>query len=78
MKKLILNRLRTLIEKLMFFFYIKFFYKEDVTMVEVYVALIIKGRRTFKQVPKILKGKVRQALIDLDLEELIVEDKPQA
>lgn len=78
MKKLILNKLRTLIEKLMFFFYIKILLKEDLSMVEVYVALIIKGRRTFKQVPKILKEKVRQALIDLDLEELIVEDKPQA
>lgn len=47
-------------------------------MVEVYVALIIKGRRTLSKVPKILREKVRQALIDLDLEELTVENKPQA
>lgn len=34
---------------------------------------IAKGRRTFKQVPKFLKEKVRECLIDMDLEHLAVE-----
>lgn len=41
-------------------------------MAAVYVALIIKGKRTFASVPATLKEKVREMLIDLELEELIV------
>lgn len=47
--------------------------KGDVDMVAVYVALIIAGRRTFKQVPAPLKEKVADELRALDLEYLIVE-----
>lgn len=39
-------------------------------MVAIYVALIIKGKRTFASVPERLKEQVRQMLIDLDLGEL--------
>ena len=39
----------------------------------VYATLIIKGSKTFKDVPSLIKDKVRQVLIDLDLEELIQE-----
>lgn len=39
-------------------------------MVTVYVALIIAGRKTFEQVPAILKDKVKAELIALDLGEL--------
>lgn len=42
-------------------------------MAVIYVTLIIKGKRTFKQVPSILKEQVRQLLIDLELEHLITE-----
>lgn len=42
-------------------------------MVAVYVALVIAGRRTYKQVPATLKLKVADELIALDLEDLIVE-----
>lgn len=42
-------------------------------MVIVYVALIIAGRKTYAQVPAILKEAVRAELIALDLEELTVE-----
>lgn len=42
-------------------------------MAVIYVALIIKGKRTFAQVPDRLKEQVRQLLIDLELEELIEE-----
>lgn len=39
-------------------------------MVTVYVALIIAGRKTFEQVPAILKDKVKAELIALDLGDL--------
>lgn len=42
-------------------------------MVEIYVALILKGKRTFSQVPERIKDKVREMLIDLGLEDLIDE-----
>lgn len=43
------------------------------TMAMIYVALIIKGKRTFSSVPKALQAKVREILIDLELEELTKE-----
>ncbi len=43
-------------------------------MAELYVSLIIKGLRTYAQVPKFLKPKVKAILIELDLEELIIEE----
>ncbi len=45
--------------------------KEKQNMAVIYVALIIKGKRTFSSVPKIIKEAVREILIDLELEELI-------
>lgn len=42
-------------------------------MAVIYVALIIKGKRTFSSVPETIKEQVRQLLIDLELEELIDE-----
>ena len=41
-----------------------------VDMVVVYVALIIAGRKTYAQVPAILKDAVKAELIALDLAEL--------
>ncbi len=38
-----------------------------------YVTCIIAGVRTFKQVPQFLKAKVKELLIAMDLEELVVE-----
>ena len=38
--------------------------------VAIYVALIIKGKKTIDQVPKNLREKVKNMLIDLDLPEL--------
>ena len=38
----------------------------------VYATLIIKGRKTFADVPDTLKAQVRQSLIDLDVPELAV------
>ena len=42
-------------------------------MAVIYATLIIKGKKTFAQVPKILKEKVKERLIDLDMEELAKE-----
>ena len=42
-------------------------------MAVVYATLIIKGKKTFSQVPASLKEQVRQILIDLDCEHLIEE-----
>lgn len=42
-------------------------------MAMIYVALIIKGKRTFASVPQTLKSQVREILTDLELEELIEE-----
>lgn len=39
----------------------------------VYATLIVKGKKTFSQVPATLKEQVRQILIDLDLPELAEE-----
>ena len=42
-------------------------------MAVIYVALIIKGKRTFAQVPSVLKASVRELLVELELESLIGE-----
>lgn len=42
-------------------------------MAMVYVSLIIKGKKTFSQVPDKLKDQVREILIDIDCEYLIEE-----
>lgn len=42
-------------------------------MALIYVALIIKGKRTFSSVPRAIKEAVREILIDLELEDLIIE-----
>lgn len=44
--------------------------KEVSNMAEVYATLIIKGLRTFSQVPKVIQPKVRDVLVALDLTEL--------
>lgn len=47
--------------------------KEVDTMAVIYATLIVKGRKTFSQVPDKIKDQVRQVLIDLECEDLIVE-----
>ena len=42
-------------------------------MAVIYAALIIKGKRTYASVPSVLKDKVKEMLIALELEELINE-----
>ena len=47
--------------------------KEVIDMAIIYTTLIIKGRKTFAQVPAVIKEDVRQVLIDLDCGALAVE-----
>ncbi len=42
-------------------------------MAVIYVALIVKGKKDFKNVPGTVKEKVREILVDLEMDELIVE-----
>lgn len=44
--------------------------KEVFCMAVVYATLIIKGKKTFQDVPERLKEQVRQILIDLEVPEL--------
>lgn len=47
--------------------------KEVEYMAVIYVALIVKGKRTYQSVPTVIKPQVRELLVDLELEDLIVE-----
>lgn len=44
--------------------------KGEFDMAIIYATLIVRGRKTFDQVPSVIRDKVREILIDLDLEEL--------
>lgn len=68
----------------MFFYIVAILFsrKERTYMFEnlsiLYAQLIIRGKRTFKSVPAKLKPYVKQALIDLDAEELAIDDETPA
>lgn len=47
--------------------------KEVLDMAVIYVALIVKGKRTYADIPDVVKPKVAEMLIDLELEDLITE-----
>lgn len=47
-----------------------FFGKEVVLMAVIYATLIVKGKKTFADVPAVIKEKVREILIDLEVPEL--------
>lgn len=49
------------------------FRKELDIMAMVYAALIIKGKKTYDQVPDKIKPQVKEVLIDLDCEYLVTE-----
>ena len=42
-------------------------------MAVIYVALIIKGKRNYSDIPAVIKPKVKEMLINLELEDLITE-----
>lgn len=42
-------------------------------MAVIYATLIVKGKKTYAQVPDKIKEQVKQILIDLECDDLIVE-----
>jgi len=50
------------------------FRKEVEIMAMIYASLIIKGRKTFAQVPATLKEQVKQILVDCECEHLATEE----
>ena len=56
---------------MLFQFIIKILFRKDVeSMAVIYASLIIKGKKTFADVPEKIKDKVKEVLIDLDCPEL--------
>ena len=52
-------------------FIIKILFRKDVeNMAVIYATLIIKGKKTFADVPDKIKDRVKDVLIDLDCPEL--------
>ena len=47
--------------------------REVENMAVIYVAIIVKGKRTYASVLAVLKEQVKEILIDLELEDLITE-----
>ena len=43
-------------------------------MAIIYATLIVKGKKTYAQVPEKIKPQVKQVLIDLECEDLITEE----
>ncbi len=48
--------------------------KEVNEMAIIYATLIVKGKKTYAQVPEKIKPQVKQVLIDLECEDLITEE----
>lgn len=56
---------------MLFQFIIKILFRKDVeSMAVIYATIIIKGKKTFADVPEKIKDKVKEVLIDLDCPEL--------
>ena len=56
---------------MLFQFIIKILFRKDVeSMAVIYATLIIKGKKTFADVPEKIKDKLKEVLIDLDFPEL--------
>ena len=47
--------------------------EEVINMAMIYVSLIVKGKKTYSQVPTKLKQEVKQILIDIDCANLVEE-----
>lgn len=59
-----------MIKRLLFFIFTKIFKKEVETVAVIYATLIVKGKKTFEQVPEKIREQVREVLIDLEVPEL--------
>ena len=58
----------------MLYFVLKILFRRDVLiMAVVYATLIIKGKKTFSEVPERIRAQVKEVLADLDCAELAEE-----
>lgn len=55
-------------------FILFFIRKEKTEMAIIYATLIVKGKKTFSEVPVKIKAQVREILIDLECGELATEE----
>lgn len=65
------NNMRTWVRSLLF--HILFGKEGEVMMAMLWATQIILGKKTFAQVPRLLKEQVREILIDCGCEDLIIE-----
>ncbi len=66
--------MKNLINRLNFtFLVIRLIFREVEQMAVVYATLIVKGYKTFAQVPNVIKPQVAEVLRELEAEELITE-----
>ena len=59
-----------MVKGLLFFFVRKIFREEVNAVAVIYATLIVKGKKTFDQVPEKIQAQVKEILSDLDVPEL--------
>ncbi len=59
-----------MIKGLLFFLLQKIFGEEVNAVAVIYATLIVKGKKTFDQVPERIQEQVKELLVDLDVPEL--------
>jgi len=59
-----------LVKDLLFFILQKIFREEVSAVAVIYATLIVKGKKTFDQVPERIQAQVKEILADLDVPEL--------
>lgn len=62
--------MRWLVKGLLFFILQRIFREEVDAVAVIYVTLIVKGKKTFDQVPERIQAQVKELLTDLDVPEL--------
>lgn len=62
--------MRRLVKDLLFFILQKIFREEVSAVAVIYATLIVKGKKTFDQVPERIQAQVKEILADLDVPEL--------
>ncbi len=59
-----------MVKDLLFFILQKIFREEVSAVAVIYATLIVKGKKTFDQVPERIQAQVKEILADLDVPEL--------
>ncbi len=60
-----------MVKGLLFFILQRIFREEVDAVAVIYVTLIVKGKKTFDQVPERIQAQVKELLTDLDVPELV-------